>query len=48
MIRSGRAYDEREAFKTNPGIERKREKTLKSFAKKMGFELVSIQQGAPG
>ena len=44
MIRSGRSYDEKEAFKTNPGIERKREKSLKSLAKKMGFELVSIQQ----
>ena len=44
MIRSGRAYDEKEAFKNNPGIERKREKALKSLAKKMGFELVSIQQ----
>jgi len=43
MIRSGRAYDVNEAFKINPGVERKREKNLKSLAKAMGFELVPIQ-----
>lgn len=43
MIRSGRAYDVNEAFKINPGVERKRERNLKSLAKAMGFELVPIR-----
>ena len=46
MIRSGRPYDEKEAFKPNPGVERKRQKSLKSLAQKMGFQLVPIQQPA--
>lgn len=46
MIRSGNAYDEEEAFKSNPGVERKREKNLKIQAKKMGFELVPASQAA--
>ena len=46
MIRSGRAYDEKEAFKSNPGVERKREKNLKMLAKQMGFELVPVTQAA--
>jgi len=46
MIRSGRVYDEKEAFKSNPGVERKREKNLKILAKQMGFELVPITQAA--
>ena len=46
MIRSGNAYDEEEAFKSNPGVERKREKNLKIQAKKMGFELVPASQVA--
>jgi transposase len=46
MIQSGRPYDVKEAFKINPGVERKREKTLKSLAKTMGFQLVPLQQEA--
>ncbi len=46
MIRSGRAYDEKEAFKSNPGVDRKREKNLKILAKQMGFELVPVTQAA--
>jgi len=46
MIRSGRAYDEQEAFKSNPGVERKRQKNLKTLAKQMGFELVPIMEPA--
>lgn len=44
MIRSGCGYDEKEAFKSNPGVERKREKNLKTLAKKMGFELVPVTE----
>lgn len=46
MIRHGRAYDEKEAFKSNPGVERKRQKNLKILAKQMGFELVPVTQAA--
>ena len=46
MIRSGQTYDEKEAFKSNPGVERKREKNLKILAKQMGFELVPVTQAA--
>lgn len=43
MIASGRGYDEAQAFRTNPGVELKRLKTLKSMASKLGFQLVPNQ-----
>ncbi len=42
-ISNGRSYDEAEAFRPNPGVEKKRLKTLKALAGKMGFQLVLIQ-----
>ena len=43
MIGSGQSYDEAQAFRTNPGVEKKRLKTLKKLAEKHGFQLVPIQ-----
>ena len=43
MIANGRSYDEAEAFRTNPGVEQKRLKTLKALAGKLGFQLVPNQ-----
>jgi transposase len=43
LISNGRNYDEAEAFRSNPGVERKRLKTLKTLAGKMGFQLIPNQ-----
>jgi hypothetical protein len=43
MIANGRSYDESQALRSNPGVEKKRLKTLKTLAEKHGFQLVPIQ-----
>ncbi len=44
MIASGRAYNEAEAFRRNPEVEQKQQKTIRTQAKQLGFQLVPIQQ----
>ena len=43
MIANGRSYDEAEAFRSNPGVEQKRLKSLKTMAAKLGFQLIQNQ-----
>jgi hypothetical protein len=43
LIAHGCSYDEAQAFRANPGVERKQLKTLQILAKKLGFQLIEHQ-----